>query len=389
MLNFIYQNPTKIIFGKGTIHDLSKEVRRYGKKVFMVYGGHSIFDSGLYEIIIRQFKDAGIVYQELGQVTVPSLSLLYQGIEKARVLQPDLILGVGGGCCIDMAKAIAVGASNEVDIWDVLKGRIPYDQLHCLPIGAVVTVAGSGSEMDGNSEIDRLDTGEHGSIGSFIKTYPAFSILDPELTYSCPFELTAYHGMMIIVQAMEQYLVEREACYIQDGFVETICKTVISSLRTLKENLRDYHARANLMWASALTCNRILGRGKNAPWLGGPLGGLIDDALDMTYAQGITITWPKYLMVCHKDFVQTLKSFALNVMGIAPEDKTCDEIALAGGKALQDFVDEMGLAHTVKDLGYGDHEVAEFADRIDQFASRHVINKKDIETIVRLSLKGE
>ena len=109
MLNFIYQIPMKIIFSKETIHDLSKEVRRYGKKVFMVYGGHSSFEIGLYEIITRQFKDTGIVYQELGHVTEPSLSLLYQGIKKARVLQADLILGVGGGGRIDMAKVIAVG----------------------------------------------------------------------------------------------------------------------------------------------------------------------------------------------------------------------------------------------------------------------------------------
>ncbi|MGM9942127.1 MAG: iron-containing alcohol dehydrogenase [Bulleidia sp.] len=389
MLNFVYQNPTKIIFGKGVINDLSKEVLNYGNKVLMVYGGKSIYNNGLYETITTQFKENRIDYYELGGVTVPSLSVLYQGIELAKNNQVNLIIGIGGGCCIDMAKSIAVGASNDIDIWEVLQGKISYDHLNCLPIGTIVTVAGSGSEMDGNSEIENLETGEHGSIGSFIKTYPTFSILDPELTYSCPFELTAYHGMTIIVQAMEQYLVDREATYIQDGFVETICKTVISSLRTLKEDLYDYNARANLMWASAITCNRILGRGKNAPWLGGPLGGLIDDTLGITYAQGITITWPKYLMVCHKDFAQTLKAFALNVMEIDPTDKTCDEIALAGGKALQDFVDEIGLAYTVQDLGCGDHEVNEFHDKIEKLASRNVINKEDIETIVRLSIKGE
>lgn len=253
----------------------------------------------------------------------------------------------------------------------------------------MVTVAGSGSEMDGNSEIENLETGEHGSIGSFIKTYPTFSILDPELTYSCPFELTAYHGMTIIVQAMEQYLVDREATYIQDGFVETICKTVISALRTLKEDLHDYHARANLMWASAITCNRILGRGKNAPWFGGPLGGLIEDVLDIPYAKAIMITWPKYLITCHKDFVQTLKSFALNVMGVDPKDKTCDEIALAEAVALQDFIDELDLAHTIKDLGYGDHEISEFDYKINTLASRDVISNEDIEKIVKLSIGGK
>ncbi|WP_294581635.1 iron-containing alcohol dehydrogenase [uncultured Thomasclavelia sp.] len=389
MLNFVYQNPTKIIFGKGVIDNLADEILNYGRKVLIVYGGKSIFNNGLYQKIIDQFDQKKIEYCELANVTVPSLTLLYQGIEIAKKNQVDVIIGIGGGCCIDMAKSIAVGASNDVDIWDVLQGKVPYQILNCLPIGAVVTIAGSGSEMDGNSEIDNLETGEHGSIGSFLKTYPAFSILDPELTYSCPFTLTAYHGMTIIVQAMEQYLVDREATYIQDGFVETICKTVISSLRTLKENLHDYNARANLMWASAITCNRILGRGKNAPWLGGPLGGLIDDKLKITYAQGITITWPKFLITCYQDYVQTLKSFALNVMEIDPAGKTCDEIAKAGALALQDFVDEMGLAHTVKDLNCGNHEVVEFNDKIEKLASRQIISKEDIETIVKLSIKGE
>lgn len=389
MLNFVYQNPTKIIFGKGVINDLAKEVLSYGNKVLMVYGGQSIFNNGLYQTMTKQFQKNGIEYYELGHVTVPSLAVLYQGIEIAQKNQVDLILGIGGGCCIDMAKSIAVGASNDVDIWQVLQGKVPYQTLNCLPISAVVTIAGSGSEMDGNSEIDNLETGEHGSIGSFLKTYPAFSILDPELTYSCPFELSAYHEMTIIVQAMEQYLVDREATYIQDGFVETICKTVIKSLRTLKKDLHNYHARANLMWASAITCNRILGRGKSAPWLGGPLGGLIDDTLGISYAQGITITWPKFLMTCYQQYVQTLKSFAINVMEIDPASKSDDEIALAGAKALQDFVDEIGLAHTIKDLGCGDHEVDEFYDKIEKLAGRQVISKEDIETIVRLSIKGE
>lgn len=388
MLNFEYQNPTKVIFGKGVINDLSKQVLNYGNKVLIVYGGKSIFNSGLYEVITKQFIENEIEYHELANVTVPALTTLYQGIEIAKNNDIDVVIGIGGGCCIDMAKSIAVGASNEVDIWDVLQGKVAYDQLNCLPIGAVVTVAGSGSEMDGNSEIENLETGEHGSIGSFIKTYPAFSILDPELTYSCPFELSAYHSMTIIVQVMEQYLVDRQDTYIQDGFVETICKTVISALRSLKEDLHDYNARANLMWASAITCNRILGRGKNAPWLGGPLGGLLKD-LDLNYAQRITITWPKYLITCHQDFVQTLKSFALNVMQIDPQDKTCDEIALAGARALQDFVDEMNLAHTVKDLGCGNHELSEFEAKIDKLASRNVISKEDIETIIKLSIGGK
>lgn len=120
MLNFLYQNPTKIIFGKGVIHDLSKQILNYGNKVLIVYGGKSIFESGLYDNITAQFKENKIEYYELGNVTIPSLTVLYQGIDMAKRNHVDIVIGIGGGCCIDMAKSIAVGASNDVDIWDVL-----------------------------------------------------------------------------------------------------------------------------------------------------------------------------------------------------------------------------------------------------------------------------
>ena len=262
MIDFIYQNPTKIIFGNGSIEKLSSEILNYGTRVLLVYGGYSIKDSGLYDCLVNQLKRNEIEYQELPFVTIPALDRVYEGINIVKENQIDIIIGIGGGTCLDVAKAIALGAANLHDIWDILTGKILYDNLKCLPIGTVVTIPGSGSEMDGNSEIVDIDRGVNGSIGSFEKTYPRFSILDPELTYNIPYSLTLYHGVTILVQAMEQYVCNTTDTPIQDGFTESILKTVLAALKCLKNDLHDKNARAQLMWASALTTSRILGRGK-------------------------------------------------------------------------------------------------------------------------------
>lgn len=387
MINFEYQNPTKIVFGKGTIDKIANEILNYGDKVLLVYGGKSIKDNGTYDCIKQQLEKNCISTYDLGFVTIPSLENVYKGIEICKQNNIELVIGIGGGCCIDVAKSIALGATNDVDVWDVLTRKIPWDDLNVLPIGAVVTIAGSGSEMDGNSEIDNLETGVHGSIGSFQKTYPRFSILDPELTYSVPFMTTAYHGVCIMIQALEQYICDTDNTPIQDGFVETICKTVMQSLETLMDNPKDYNARSQLMWASALVTNRILGRGKGAPWMAGPLGGMIDDKLGLSYTQGIAITFPKYMMVCYKDTLSLMKQFAINVMNVNQENKSCEEIAYEGTKKFQDFFDKIGLPHSLKDLNI-DVNTHDFDEEINEVAKRNIISKEDLKTIIELTIGG-
>ncbi|MCD8027891.1 MAG: iron-containing alcohol dehydrogenase [Erysipelotrichaceae bacterium] len=349
MINFEYQNPTRIIFGKGSIKKLSQKVLKYGNHVLLIYGGKSTKESGLYDTISQQFEANNIQYVELSNIRESLLEYVYQGIDLCKENQVDVVIGIGGGCCIDIAKSIALGAANDVDIWDVLSRKVSWDGLDALPIGAIVTIAGSGSEMDGNSEID--NHGINGNIGSFVKTYPTFSILDPELTYSVPFSLTAYHGVTIIIQTLEQYFRDTNCTPIQDGFIETICKTVIESLKTLKDNPQDYDARSQLMWASALVTNRILGRGKQAPWVAGPLGHMIEKKTGLNYSKSIALTFPKYMMVCYKDNLSLFKQFAINVMNV-DEDLSCEEIAYEGGKRLQDFFVSICIASNLKELGY-------------------------------------
>ncbi len=380
MINFEYQNPTRIIFGQGAVKKLSSEILKYGNKVLLVYGGRSLKESGTYDLITDQLSKNQITWAELPGVTIPSLKTVYEGIRIAKETHVDMVIGIGGGCCIDVAKSVALGAAGDVDIWDVLDRKIPWTGCDVLPIGAVVTIAGSGSE------IDNLETGVHGSIGSYVKTYPAFSILDPDLTASAPFKLTAYHGVCILIQALEQYFCQTQDTPIQDGFIETICRTVICSLKMLKKNMDNVNARGQLLWAGALVTNRILGRGKEAPWMAGPLGNLIEEKAGLDYTTAIAITFPKYMRVCYKDCLPLFVQFAINVMNINTERKCDNQIAKEGAEALQKIFDDLGLAHSLRDLGKDFTSYEEFQEEIDAYAAKGVISKEDLQEIVQMSI---
>lgn len=386
MINFEYQNPTRIIFGQGAVKKLSSEILKHGNKVLLVYGGNSLKKSGTYDVITSQLSQNRIAWAELPGVAVPSLENVYKGIRIAKENQIHMVIGIGGGCCMDVAKSVALGAAGDVDVWEVLSGKIPWTRCDVLPIGTVVTIAGSGSEMDGNSEIENLETGVHGSIGSYVKTYPAFSILDPDLTASVPFRLTAYHGACIIIQALEQYFCETQDTPIQDGFIETICRTVICSLKMLQKNMDNVNARGQLLWAGALVTNRILGRGKAALWMAGPLGNIIEKKAGLDYTTSIAIIFPKYMKVCYKDCLPLFVQFAINVMNINSERKCDNQIAREGADALQKVFDDLGLAHSLKELGKDFKSYEEFQQEIDAYAEKGVIAKEDLQEIVQLSI---
>lgn len=212
------------------------------------------------------------------------------------------------------------------------------------------------------------------------------SILDPDLTASAPFKLTAYHGACIIIQALEQYFCQTQDTPIQDGFIETICRTVICSLKMLKKDMDNGNARGQLLWAGALVTNRILGRGKEAPWMAGPLGNIIEEKAGLDYTTGIAITFPKYMMVCYKDCLPLFVQFAMNVMNVNPERKCDNQIAREGAEALQKIFDDLGLAHSLKELGKDFTSYEEFREEIDAYAAKGVISKEDLQEIVQLSI---
>lgn len=382
MISFVYENPTRIVYGNGSIEKLGDEILNYGTSVLLVYGGRSIRDNGTLDCVRQQLDNRKIRYQELGGVKIPSLQNVREGIRLCHENDIEAVIGIGGGCCIDTAKSIATGAANDMDIWDVLTGKVPYAELDALPIGTVVTIAGSGSEMDGNSEIVNEETGEHGSIGSFIRTYPKFSILDPELTLSVPFEKKAYHGMCIVIQALEQYLCNTENTPIQDGMSEAVIRAVLSALDRLKADPKDLDASGTLMWASALVTNRILCRGKQAPWMAGPIGGVIEDAYDLAYTQGIVLTFPKYMKVCCKDMLPIMKQFAINVMHVDPMNRSCLDTAKEGVRLFQKFIVSLGLPETLAQIGV-EADLKDLMKGIEDVSQTKKIQKEDLIEVMK------
>lgn len=384
MISFEYQNPVRVLYGKGKVSQLSAEIRKYGTRALLVCGS-SLKRSGKLAKIREELAADGIETGTVEDVIHPDLERVYEGIKKGRALQADAVIGFGGGKCIDLAKSIALGIANpEADIWDILQRKIPYDRLSALPIGAVVTIPGSGSEMDSNSEIENRKTGEHGSVGTTLLTYPAFTILDPEMAMDLSAEQIALHGSTILIQALEQYFCDEKNTPLQNGFAETICQTVIESIEQLQENPKNEEAMSSLMWSSALTTSRLLSRGKNSSWMAGPLGTPFEEICHLPYARAIALVFPKYMKVCFEDHLNLFARFGRRVCQISDPDLSDYETARKGAEHIQDFFDRMGLIHSISGCSLSD-----FNQAMEDYAQKGVISKEKLEEIYRLCLKED
>ncbi len=260
MINFTFAIPTKIIFGKGAEQKLGREIASRGKKALLHYGGGSIKQNGVYDKVVASLKDAGVEYVELGGVKPnPRLSLVYEGIELCRKQGVDFILAVGGGSAIDSAKAIAVGVPYEGDVWDFYTGKATPDA--ALPVGTVLTIAAAGSEMSTGSVITNEDGMFKRAVNSSL-IYPAFSILNPEFTYSLPAYQTSCGVSDILAHLMERYFTNVKGVGTTDRLLEGAMKSIIESGLLALEKPDDYDVRSEIMWTGAIAHNNLLNTGR-------------------------------------------------------------------------------------------------------------------------------
>lgn len=259
MNNFIFYNPTKIFFGKGSITNLSAEINCY-KNILITYGGGSIKKNGIYDDVIKILKSKGKNICELSGITPnPRLDKVYEGINICKENNIDFILAIGGGSTIDCSKAIAMGAKNDIDVWEFYqKKSVPQN---ILPIGVILTISATGSEMNPSSVITNWKTNEKLSTAS---EYPKFSILDPTYTYTVPRNQLIYGAIDTLSHLFEQYFSLPDKENLTDSLCEATIKTVIKNLDIALKNPKDYNARANLMWCSTMALNRVLGVRKRA-----------------------------------------------------------------------------------------------------------------------------
>ncbi|MBC7087885.1 MAG: iron-containing alcohol dehydrogenase [Tissierellales bacterium] len=382
MNNFSIYLPTKIKFGKGTINKLSKLVKGNYKKVLIHYGGGSIKRSGLYDEVINELKKADVEIYELGGVKPnPRLSLVREGIELAKKEGIDLILAVGGGSAIDSAKAIALGAVTDEDVWDFYLGKIRPER--ALPVGVVLTYPATGSEASMGSVITNEEEGLKLSVNDDL-IRPTFAIMDPTYTLTLPRDLTFAGISDILSHVLERYFTNTPNVDLTDHLCEATMKSVIKNARILNENLDDYNARAEIMLAGTIAHNGILGVGREEDWSSHNIGHQLSALYGTTHGVTLSIIFPAWMKYVYKDNLDRFNKFAVNVFDISDAGMSKDIVALEGIKAYEDFLKEVGLPTSFKEANLP-------SDRIEEMAHKAVIKGKlgglkklDVEDIIKI-----
>lgn len=355
MNNFIFENNTKVYFGKGCVKEyLSSILSHYGKIVMLAYGGGSIKRNGIYNEIVEALTAAEKTVVEFsGIMANPTYAKVLEGADLAREKGVDFILGVGGGSVMDCCKAVSLAARYEGDIWNDFWERAGIVDFEPLPLGFVVTVTGTGSECNGGAVI----TNEERKIKTG-RDYPAcnakFAMLDPAYTMTVPLRQTVSGGFDILSHIMETYFSEPNENNVSDDISEALMKSVIHNLREVIKNPKDYTARSNLMWAATMAENRIIKLGKRCDFQCHQMEHQIGAYTDCNHGEGLAVLHPIYYRHIYKDGLPKFIRFAENVWNIPRDDMSDEELAKSGVESLARFITEIGLPTTLTELGITD-----------------------------------
>lgn len=360
MFDFKYYTPTKVVFGRNTEARVAELIREFGgSRVLIHYGGGSVVRSGLLKKVTDTLDSAGIPYVTLGgAVPNPRLSLVYKGIELCKKEGVDFLLAVGGGSAIDSAKAIGYGVTNEGDVWDF------YDYKRkataCLPLGVILTLAATGSEMSDSSVITKEEGWiKRGYSSDFARA--KFAIMNPELTMSLPDYQTACGCADIMMHTMERYFTNGGNMEITDSIAEGLLRTVMTNAEILVKDPKNYDARAEVMWAGSLSHNGLTGCGNDGgDWMTHKMEHELGGLYDVAHGAGLAAIWGSWARYVYKDCLPRFRRFAVNVMGVEPVG-TDEEIALRGIEAMEDFYRRIHMPTNLRELGVNPTE-AEFAD---------------------------
>lgn len=348
MQNFYYNIPTKVYFGKGQIENLGMAMKNISDSVLLVYGGGSIKKNGLYDKVIAQLAENGIKYCELSGVEPnPRIESVREGVRICRENDLKAVLAVGGGSTIDCAKIIASGCCYDGDPWDQVVDNSKITE--ALPVAAVLTLAATGSEMDGFAVISDLSKNEKWGSGNEL-TKPVFSIMDPEYTYTVPPHQTAAGTADIMSHTFENYFTSEKGAYLQARFCEGILKTCIRYAPEAMEKPDSYEARANLMWASSMAINGICSYGENTAWAVHPMEHELSAFYDITHGVGLAILTPYWMeYVLNDETMWKFVEYGKNVWGIT--DGTDNEIAHAAIEKTKEFFASLGLPAKLSEIG--------------------------------------
>ncbi len=349
--NFRYSNPTKLYFGEDALQNLKGELQKYGDTVQLIYGGGSIKKSGLYDQIIEILIACGkTIVEDGGVMPNPTIEKVYDGCQKAKENDVDLLLAVGGGSVCDYAKAVSVSAWCEEDPWDKYYLRMEDVDNRIIPVGCVLTMVGTGSEMNGGSVITNHE--QKLKIGHVFgdNVFPKFSILNPKLTYTIP-KRQMVSGIYDIMNHITEQYFSGDDDNTTDYIAEGLMRSLIHSSRIAVKDPENYEARSNIMWTATWALNTLLDMGKTTDWMVHMIGQSIGAYTDATHGMTLSaVSIPYYRAICPYG-LQKFKRFAINVWDVNPASKTDEEIADEGLKAMESWMREMGLVMNIRELG--------------------------------------
>ena len=385
--NFIYSNPTKLYFGDDSLKYLADELKNYGKKIMLTYGGGSIKKNGIYDEVIKILQDSGKeVFEVSGVMSNPTVEKLYEGCKAAKENDADLILAVGGGSVIDYAKAVSVSAHCDTDPWEKYYLKMEEPDNKIIPVGSVLTMVGTGSEMNGGSVITNHE--QKLKIGHVFgdNVMPKFSVLNPKFTLTVPKYQMVAGFFDIMSHIMEQYFSGNDD-NTTDYIAEGLMKSLIHSSKIAAKDPQNYEARSNIMWTATWALNTLIAMGKSTDWevhmIGQAIGAYTDATHGMTLS-AVSLPYYRYIM---SSGLAKFKRFAVNVWGVDTNGRTDEEIASAGLDEMEKWMNEIGVVMNITELGVKEDMLDGIADATFLLNGGYkTLTKEEVINILRKSL---
>lgn len=386
--NFEYCNPTKLYFGEDSLNYLNTELPKYGDNVVLIYGGGSIKKNGIYDDVCRILKDNGKNVAEIsGVMPNPTLEKLYEGVEIARNHHADLLLAVGGGSVCDYAKAVSVSVNCEEDPWEKYYLRFEEPDCETLPVGCVLTMVGTGSEMNAGAVITNHESKlKIGHVFADEKIMPRFSILNPKYTLTLPHYQMVAGIYDIFNHICEQYF-SGEDDNTSDYISEGLMRSLLHSSRIANKDPQNYEARSNIMWTATWALNTLVSRGKSTDWMvhmiGQSVGAYTNATHGMTLA-AVSLPYYRYIMPYG---LAKFKRFAVNVWDVDPAGKSDEQIAEEGLKAMENWMKELGLVMNISELGATEEMLVGIADgTLIMEGGYKVLDRDEVKEILKESM---
>ena len=386
--NFTYCNPTKLYFGEDSLKALNTELPKYGENVVLIYGGGSIKRNGIYDDVIKILKEQKKNVAEIsGVMPNPTLAKLYEGIEIARKHQADFILAVGGGSVCDYAKAVSVSVNCSEDPWEKYYLRFEEPDCKLIPIGCVLTMVGTGSEMNAGAVITNQDTKQKiGHVFADEAVMPKFSILNPKYTLTLPYEQMVAGIYDIFNHICEQYF-SGEDDNTSDYISEGLMRSVIHSSRIAAKNPQDYEARSNIMWTATWALNTLVAKGKSTDWMVHMLGQAVGGYTNATHGMTLSAVSLPYYRFIMPYGLEKFKRFAVNVWGVSAADKSDNQIAEEGLAAMESWMKQIGVSMNISALGATQEMLEGIANNVLIMQGGYkVLTKEEVAQILKESL---